>query len=102
MSNAPSQEILAAEVKHLREIMELRFEAGREALRIQTEANSIHFDALNHEAARMAARDAHFVSGEKHDANMQELRSSLHAVQKLVYVGLGILLAAQVALSFYK
>jgi hypothetical protein len=59
---------------HLKEIMNLRFEGNNKALELQAKIDETRFDTLSHR---------------------------VESLQKLVYVGLGIVLAIQAILAYF-
>lgn len=83
--------------EHLYEIIELRDKATQ----LQAVEYSRRLDALNHEAEQLKRMHSTYLPREIYDANHRGLESKIDNIQRLVYVGLGIVLGIQFLLKFF-
>ena len=65
--------VLRADLTALRELVDARFNAAAEALKLQTDINKDHFDLLNHENARTAEWQSKCVSVDVYRAEHKAL-----------------------------
>ena len=87
-------------VKHLREIVDIKFEENEKALKIQAQEYERRLEALNGEAERLRQMQTTYLPRELYSIEHKELVKKIDNLQMIVYVGMGILLTVQFVLRF--
>ena len=82
-------------VGHLRDVLELRLEAIESARSLQAAEYHRRLDILNHAAEQLAGMHARYVGLDVYSAHRLAESNRLDRVERLVYIGLGIMLALQ-------
>lgn len=78
---AVMEALLPEKIQSVKDRMDARFEAARDALRIQTDELERRLDDLNGEAGRLREMQAHYVSRELHDGKAGELEKSIRLLE---------------------
>lgn len=91
---------MSFESKHLKEIMDLKFQNADIALKLQAKETERRLDNLNGEAERLRNIQATYLPREVYEANQKELNSKLESLSRIVYIGIGGVLVLQIVLKF--
>jgi hypothetical protein len=100
-NDVPSVAVLYAEVRALCTQFETAREADAQLLKYQTEEYNRRLENLNHAHAAADKRDAQYVPRETHSKDIALLAAQITGILRIVYVGVGIGMAAQVAVSIF-
>ena len=101
------------EFKHLRELLEEKLKATDKALTVQAIEYQRRLTELNHAAERLSAMQERFVNADLyraehkaladlHRADLERLEREVQLIQKMVWVGVGILAAVQFGLHYIR
>jgi hypothetical protein len=74
-------------------ILEERLQGAKEALKLQADEYERRLEILNHEAQQLKDMQTTYIPRETYEISHKSLEMKLENVQKLVYVGLGVVLA---------
>ena len=90
------------DVNHLKEILDIKIENAEKALTLQATEYHRRLNDLNGEAKRLREMQASYVSREIYDVQHSELLKKVETNQKLIFIGMGIMLAIEFLLKFLK
>ena len=101
------------EFKHLRELLEEKLKATDKALTVQAVEYQRRLMELNHAAERLSAMQERFVNadlyraehkslGDLHRSDIDRLDREIQIIQKMVWIGVGILATLQFGLHYIK
>ena len=87
---------------HIKELMDMRITNSERALTLQAKEYERRLDGLNSEASKLVDMQARYVTREVYDVQHDKLATEVYNLQKIVYIGMGILGALQFVLRFIK
>lgn len=95
-----------SDIIHLREVLNLRLEKvdlqlklQEKALELQAKEVERRLELLNNETGRVRAMEVKYVQIELYDANSKRVTEKIEAIEKLVYMGAGILFIINVLIG---
>jgi hypothetical protein len=86
----------------LREYIDVKFSSHDSALKISEKEYERRLDFLNGEAERLKHMQSTYLPREIYETKHDLTTTKIEALEKLVYVGLGIILALQFIIHFLK
>lgn len=89
-----------SELDHFKEITNLKFHQAEANLILQAKEYERRLEDLNGEAARLKLIQSLYLPRETFDATVKEYSSKLEALQKIVWVGIGVMMLAQFAIGY--
>ena len=89
------------ELTHLRELIRLQKEAADKALELQASDYTTHFTALNNTAGQLKSMQQTYVTKEVYMLGHEKLAEKIDNLQKLVWTGIGVVLALQILFRVY-
>jgi hypothetical protein len=92
---------LLDEQKHLKEVMFIQFNMMERARELQAKEYERRLEILNHEAGKLQVMKDTFITKEMYYQAHENLLQQVATVQKMSWVGVGIILALQFILRFY-
>ena len=94
------------ELKHLRELIETKHDmstnALEKALELQAREYMRRLDDLNHEAERLRIMQTTYLPREIYITQHNVVERKIEEIQKLVYIGAGVIMVLQVVLMFLR
>ena len=84
----------------LREFIEEKFKNADKALELQAKETERRLELLNGEAERLRTMQATYLPREVFEVCCKEMATKTESLQKLVYIGIGIVLVLQVVVKF--
>ena len=91
--------VLWSEIKSLRAEIEAVRKGDMKALELQAKEYERRLDELNSHRSSMERKYAVFVTRELHDASFARVDKEIATLSRIVYIGLGIMLVAQVLIG---
>jgi hypothetical protein len=82
--------------------LEEQIAAAKEALTLQSEEYQRRLDILNGEAGQLKAMQAKYLPREVADNEFKNIHSKIEALQRLVYIGVGVIIALEIILQIIK
>ncbi len=79
-----------------------QLQGAKDALALQAREYERRLDILNNEADRLRDIQATYLPRELYEAGHRELTTKIESLQKMVFIGLGIILAVEALLRFIK
>ena len=86
----------------LREYFDVKFELQERALTLQAEEYRRRLSDLNNEAERLRVMQTTYLPREVYESNHSGVVNKIEALEKIVFVGLGIAITLQFVLHFFK
>lgn len=96
---APENAVIWAELKALRREIEINKLADQRALDLQSSVYEHRLAVLNHAHEEQEKRNQEYVPRETYEAEHEAFNLRLTAITKLVYIGVGIVLALQAVIT---
>jgi len=87
-------------INHLKELMCLKIESNEKALELQAKEYERRLENLNHEAERLRSMASTYLPRELYEAKNKEIEIKIESLQKIVSIGIGVLLTLQFILHF--
>jgi hypothetical protein len=87
---------------HLKEIMEMKFAATQIALDLQAKEYERRLADLNNEAARLHQMQTTYLPREIYEAHHRELENKIDALQRICFIGMGVLLTVEFLFRLMK
>ena len=89
-------------INHLKELLEVKLESAEKALTLQAKEYERRLADLNGEAARLMEMQSKYLPRETYEIQHRELQSKIETNQKLIFIGMGIVLAIEFILRVWK
>jgi len=80
---------------HLRELLQTKIDSQEKALTLQAKEYERRLADLNHEAQRLRTMQETYVPREVYEVHIKEINQKIDLVQKMVFVGFGVILAIE-------
>ena len=89
-------------IRYERKTTDLQMEAAATALKLQVSEYERRLELLNNEARQLKDMQATYLPREIHDNFVKDITDKIAVLSRLVYIGLGLVIAIETLLKFIK
>lgn len=104
-NNITTKEYLSLRIDSLERLVEEKFFSQEKAFELRNKENEIHFSNLNHSEQRkddeLRSIQTNYLPRELYESKHNEIVFKIEALQKIVYIGVGIAIVIEIILKLF-